>query len=62
MEVNLLAVLLATLASMIVGFLWYGPLFGKIWIKLSNHKESEMDKSGVNKMYAMTAAALLLSI
>ncbi len=27
-EVNLAAVLVAAVASMVIGFLWYGPLFG----------------------------------
>lgn len=35
MEINYLAVLVAGIASMIVGFLWYGPLFGKTWMALS---------------------------
>jgi hypothetical protein len=31
--VNYLAVLVATLISMVIGSVWYGPLFGKIWMK-----------------------------
>jgi hypothetical protein len=30
-EINWIAVLVAALAGFIVGGLWYGPLFGKIW-------------------------------
>ncbi len=33
-EVNLLAVLVAGIVPMIVGTLWYGPLFGKRWMAL----------------------------
>ena len=32
-QVNFLAVLVAVVANFFVGFLWYGPLFGKIWAK-----------------------------
>ena len=32
--VNLLAVLVAAVANFIIGMLWYGPLFGKYWIKM----------------------------
>lgn len=32
-EINYLAVLVATVASMILGMLWYGPLFMKAWMK-----------------------------
>ncbi|MDR2733339.1 MAG: DUF1761 domain-containing protein [Spirochaetota bacterium] len=31
-DVNWLAVIIAVLASALVGYLWYGPLFGKRWI------------------------------
>lgn len=30
-EVNMLAVLVAVVANFILGFLWYTPLFGKVW-------------------------------
>ena len=33
-QINYLAVLLAGLSSLVVGTLWYGPLFGKEWMKL----------------------------
>jgi hypothetical protein len=33
-EVNLLAVLLASIASMVIGFWWYSPMWlGKVWMK-----------------------------
>jgi len=32
-NVNLLAVFVSALASMFIGSLWYGPLFGKIFMK-----------------------------
>jgi hypothetical protein len=31
MNVNWLAVIAAALSSFPLGFLWYGPLFGKVW-------------------------------
>ena len=38
-EVNLLAVLAAGIVPMVVGALWYGPLFGKRWLELmGNHR------------------------
>ena len=33
MAINWLAVVVAALSSFPVGFLWYGPLFGKVWQK-----------------------------
>ncbi len=32
-EINYLAVLVAAVARMAVGFLWYGPLFGETWMR-----------------------------
>lgn len=57
--VNYLAILLAALSSMFVGFLWYGPLFGKEWSKLMGWSQKDLDKikkekgSEMNKLYAM---------
>jgi len=34
--INYLAVVAAAVASIVLGFLWYGPLFGKQWMKLMN--------------------------
>lgn len=34
-EVNWIAIILAAISTMIVGSLWYGPLFGKIWARLA---------------------------
>jgi len=33
MHINLVAVLVATVANFILGFVWYTPLFGKAWAK-----------------------------
>lgn len=56
-EVNYVAVLLAGVASMAVGFLWYGPmLFAKPWMKLMGHtKETiEAGKKDMGKMYGIS--------
>jgi hypothetical protein len=34
MEINIIAVLVCGVAAMIVGFLWYGPLFGKAFMRV----------------------------
>ena len=54
-EVNYLAVLVATLSTMVLGFLWYSPvLFGNAWVKLRNMKMEEM-KGGGPITYILTA-------
>ncbi|MBI2675923.1 MAG: DUF1761 domain-containing protein [Candidatus Aenigmarchaeota archaeon] len=54
-EVNLIAVLAAAIASMAIGMLWYSPLlFGKQWMELSGRSEKEMKqaKKGIWKTYS----------
>ncbi len=63
-NVNLLAVLIAGIAGMVVGWLWYGPLFGKVWMKLSNMSKKDMDvakKKGMGKLYLAALIATLIS-
>lgn len=43
-EINYLAVLVAGLLSMVVGFVWYGPLFAKAWMKEVGLKEKDVEK------------------
>ncbi len=38
-EVSWLGILLAVIAAMAIGSLWYGPLFGKQWMKLVKFKK-----------------------
>ena len=51
--VNYWAVLVAGIVSMVLGFLWYGPLFGKMWMglmKIDKKKAEEMKKKGMSAM------------
>ncbi len=46
-EINFLAVALATLSSMVVGSVWYTPaVFGNAWIKLAKLDPKQMKKNG----------------
>ena len=61
-SINYWAVLAAAVANMVLGFLWYGPLFGAQWMKLTNIDKSKIDdakKKGMSKIYAL---AFLTSI
>lgn len=44
MEINYWAVLAGALASMVIGFLWYGPLFGKKWIEINGLSTEDITK------------------
>ena len=43
-DVNWLAVLVAGILPMVVGFLWYGPVFGKQWLALMETTTEEIQK------------------
>jgi len=65
--VNYWGVLVAAVASMVLGFLWYSPLlFARPWMRLMGYdpddktKLAEMRK-GAGKMYGITFVATLLS-
>ena len=66
-DVNLLAVVGATVASMLLGMIWYGPLFGKPWMKLVGLSEKEAAKDmgqtmtlGLLNMFVTNFALALL--
>ena len=63
-DINYLAVLAAAIAAIVLGFLWYGPLFGKQWIKLMNFdkkKRSEMKNKGMGKTYVIMVVGTLVT-
>ena len=59
-SVNYLAVLAAAIAAMALGFLWYGPLFGKMWMKLMNIDKKKIDEAKKKGM-AMNYAIMIIS-
>ena len=44
-EVNYIAVVVAAIASFVIGFLWYGPIFGKVWMKLNSMGKADVEKA-----------------
>jgi len=48
---DLLAVLVAGLVPMVVGAVWYGPLFGKKWLEMMGKTEEEI-KADFNPLKA----------
>ncbi len=59
-QVNYVAVVISAVAAMVVGSIWYGPLFGKAWMKLVGITKADVKKEEMPKMYgAMFAGALI---
>lgn len=66
MEINFLALLLAALSTLVVGFIWYNPkVFGTIWMKETGINPEEGEKPnmilifGVSVLYAFFIAFVL---
>ncbi len=57
-QVNWLAIVLATVASMVVGFVWYAkPVFGEVWGKLVGLDEKKMQQgAGIAIIQALVAS------
>lgn len=53
--VNYVAVIVAAIANMVLGVVWYGPLFGKLWMKEAGKTKKDLDaaKKDMPKLYAV---------
>ena len=51
--INWLAVVAAGVVNMVVGYLWYGPLFGKMWKGLMGFTDESMKSMAMKPMVAM---------
>lgn len=60
-QTHVLGVLLAVVASFIVGFLWHGPLFGKQWMKFNNLAEPKKEDFKFSMMLPGICASLLMA-
>lgn len=67
MEIQYITVLAAAILSMIVGGLWYGPLFGKLWMRVIGATEldeiarKEMQKKAM-PLYGVQFLLTLLQV
>lgn len=62
--INYIAVVVAALlGGMALGFIWYGPLFGKQWMKVVEIDQKKIDaakKKGMGKTYALSTLGALI--
>ena len=47
-NINFPAVLVAALTAFFIGWLWYGPLFGKKWMELNGFSKENMQHGGLS--------------
>ena len=64
MELNYIAILVATAAQFIVGMIWYMPLFGKAWGEIHGMQDvtPEKQKEMMQQMMPMLGAQLALTL
>lgn len=55
-QVNYLAVAAGAVFNMILGFLWYGPFFGKLWMKLIEKKQEDIEGNPLMYVFSFVAA------
>ena len=59
MQISLIAALLTGVASLVLGFIWYGPLFAKAWSKEVGLSEAEMKGAGIGYLIAFASSTFL---
>lgn len=62
-EVNWLAVVVGGIIPMVTGFVWYGPLFGKTWMRLSGISQEQVDAGpGLGYLWSFIAALVSATV
>jgi Protein of unknown function (DUF1761) len=55
MEINFLALLVAAISTLLVGFIWYNPkVFGTIWMKESGMTEEKMKGANMALIFGLS--------
>ncbi len=60
-DLNWLAVVAAAVSSFIVGGLWYGPLFGKVWMQASGNTEEKAAGANMAKVFGLSFVLQLVA-
>ncbi len=60
MSINHLAVFAATFASFFIGFLWYGPILGKVWMKEAGLSEEKIKNMNLGVTYTLASVLIVV--
>jgi hypothetical protein len=67
-SINIVAVLVAAIVTFVIGFLFHGPVFGKVWMRLAhvqptgNEKFSNMIPQMLKNLFANIVCAYVLAM
>ena len=53
MEMNILFVAIAALVPLVMGFIWYGPLFGNAWMKEMGFTKESMEGKNMTLIFIL---------
>jgi len=61
-EVNFPAVVVAAIAPLVIGGIWYGPLFGKLWMSAHGYTPDRLEemKKGMGRAYGLSFVCYLV--
>jgi len=59
--VNWVAIVIAAIAQFIIGWIWYGPLFGKTWMSMMGMSQQSMSREGMRKTMTLTFIGSLVT-
>ena len=60
MNINWLALVAAAILPLVTGFLWYGPIFGKAWLKETGMTEEKAKSMNPAKTYGLAVVMAFL--
>jgi hypothetical protein len=61
LNINPLAVVVAAIVPMALGFLWYGPLFGNLWMTTRGVTREQMASVSPGQAYGVTTVLALVT-
>jgi hypothetical protein len=60
-NINWLSVLVAAVSSFVLGAIWYGPLFGKAWMKVNGFKEEDLKGQNFFRIYGLAFLLMVIA-
>ena len=58
---NWVAIVIAAIAQFVIGWIWYGPLFGKTWMSMMGMSQQSMGREGMSKTMILTFIGSLVT-
>lgn len=60
-SINWVAIFMGTSSGFIIGGLWYGPFFGKLWMMEMNLTAGDLSKRNMPKVFGFSILLLLIA-